>query len=303
MDHNGRSNDLKISVVIPVYNDRESLELCLQALKKQTLHQNQFEVIVVNNGPEGSIKRGEEWASNVTCCHEPMPGSYAARNRGASVARGKVLAFTDADCIPDPRWLENAMYCFGQSGCDMIGGSISLFKKDQGSNLAYIYEMHHLFKQKTNVEQGVSVTANFFIKREAFEEAGGFNASIKSMGDIEFTGRCTENDLSLVYSEAAKVRHPARSTVSEVIKRRRRIVCWKTIHSGLDGKDKRSVLVRLAVIKLFFGTLHFLRKKPKSEKIMDAVRLKWMIAIVTGYELFVRLTIAAGFIDPYEVRQ
>ncbi len=303
MDRNGQSKDLKISVVIPVYNDPESLELCLQALKKQTLHQNQFEVIVVNNGQVGSIKRGEEWASNVTCCHEPIPGSYAARNRGATVARGKMLAFTDADCIPDPGWLEQAMNCFSQTGCDMIGGAIDLFKRDRGSNLAYIYERHHLFTQKTNVEQGVSVTANFFIKREAFEEADGFNASIKSMGDMEFTGRCTENGLSLVYSGAAKVRHPARATVSEVMKRRRRIVCWKTIHSGLAGRGKRIRLMRLALIRVFFGVRHFLKKKPKNGKLQDMVRLKWMIAIVTVYELFVRLTIAAGFIDPNEVRQ
>jgi len=303
MDRKGQSNDLKISVVIPVYNDRESLELCLQALKKQTLQQNQFEVIVVNNGLVGSIRQGKEWGSNVTCCHEPMPGSYAARNRGASVARGSVLAFTDADCIPDPRWLEHAMNCFSQTGCDMIGGEIDLFKRDHGSSLAYIYEKHHLFKQKTNVEQGVSVTANFFIKREAFEEAGGFNASIKSMGDMDFTGRCTENGHKLVYSGEAKVRHPARATVSEVIKRRRRIVCWKTIHSGLAGKGKRIRLVRLALIRALFGARHLLKKKTKNGKLPDRVRLKWMIAIVTGYELFVRLTIAAGFIDPHEVRQ
>jgi|GEM_PF-508336 len=303
MEHNGQSKDLKISVVIPVYYDRESLELCLQALKKQTLQKNQFEVIVVNNGPVGSIKRGEEWASNVTCCHEPMPGSYAARNRGASVAHGSVLAFTDADCIPDPRWLEQALDCFRQTGSDMIAGAIDLFKRDKGSKLAYIYEKHHLFKQKTNAEQGVSVTANFFIKREAFEEAGGFNASIKSMGDMEFTGRCTENGLSLVYSGAAKVRHPARATVSEVMNRRRRIVCWKTIHNGLAENDKRFSLVRLAVIKVLYGLRNVLRKKPKEGGVPGRIRLMWMIAVVTGYEFFVRLNIATGLIDPYEVRQ
>lgn len=260
MDFNGQSKELKISVIIPVYNDLESLELCLAALKEQTLPRNVFEVIVVNNGPVDSITQSDEWASHVVVCHESLPGSYAARNKGASLARGKLLAFTDADCIPEPRWLEYALECFSQTGCDMIGGEIELFKTGPGSNLAYIYEKHHLFKQKTNVEQGVSVTANFFIRRAAFEEAGGFNAEIKSMGDMEFTGRCTERGLNLIYSEKAKVRHPARASVRAVIKRRHRIVCWKTIHGGLAGKGKGIRLVRLSLIKLLFGLQKTIKK-------------------------------------------
>lgn len=303
MDYKELTMVLKVSVIIPVYHDQESLELCLDALKRQTLQQNEFEVIVVNNGPVNSIKRSKEWAPNVTCCHESMPGSYAARNKGASIAQGMLLAFIDSDCIPGPGWLEYALECFRQDGCDMVGGAIELFKPIPGSNLAYIYEKNHLFIQKSNVEKGVSVTANFFIKREAFEESGGFNAEIKSMGDIEFSRRCTQKGLNLFYSGEAKVRHPARATVSEVLKRRRRIVCWKAIHSDLVGKGKRVRLVRLALIRAYYGARHFVKKKPKNKRFPDMIRLKWMIAVVTVYEFYVRLNVASGIIDPYEVRQ
>ena len=120
---------------------------------------------------------------------------------------------------------------------------------------------------------------------------------------MEFTGRCTESGLKLVYSEMAKVRHPARVSISDVLKRRRRIVCWKTIHGGLDGKGKRIRLLRLAIIRALFDFRSFIRKKPKKGNVADTLRFQWMIAIVATYEFYVRLKISIGAMDPRDVRE
>jgi len=88
-----------------------------------------------------------------------------------------------------------------------------------------------------------------------------------------------------------------------VLNRRRRIVCWKTIHAGLAAKGKKIRLIRLTLIVSFFGGRDFLRKKAKSGNFNDHFRLKMMIALVTMYEFTVRLSIAANFLDPYKVRQ
>ncbi len=57
------------------------------------------------------------------------------------------------------------------------------------------------------------------------------------------------------------------------------------------------------MIKLYFGFSSLIRKKPKSGNMSDMLRLKLMIAVVTIYVFFVRLSIAGGVINPHEVRQ
>ena len=59
----------------------------------------------------------------------------------------------------------------------------------------------------------------------------------------------------------------------------------------------------MALIRALFGFHSFIRKKTTNGSLPDTLRLKWMILLVTVCETFVRLNIAAGYIDPYEVRQ
>src|ERR1041385_9155423 len=101
-----------VSVVIPVLGDAERLALCLDALDRQTLPANRFEVIVVDNASdrdEAIAAVVAEHAPRFRLLHEPRPGSYAARNRAIADARGTIIAFTDADCIPRPDWLERGI--------------------------------------------------------------------------------------------------------------------------------------------------------------------------------------------------
>jgi len=95
-----------VSVIIPVYNDPERLKTCLQALEEQTYPQSSYEVIVVDNGSDESIEPIVTEFNQAKAGYEPHPGSYAARNKGLSLARGEVIAFTDADCIPALDWIE-----------------------------------------------------------------------------------------------------------------------------------------------------------------------------------------------------
>jgi len=95
-----------ISAIIPVYNDSIRLRTCLQALEEQTYPKGAYEVIVVDNGSDESIEPIVAEFNQAKASYEPHPQSYAARNKGLSLARGGVIAFTDSDCIPAPDWIE-----------------------------------------------------------------------------------------------------------------------------------------------------------------------------------------------------
>ena len=131
---------ITISVIIPYYGEREALDRCLLSLSRQSLNQDEFEVIVVNNDPGSKLvlPSGIRCA-NVTVVEEQRPGSYAARNRGVQQARGRWLAFTDTDCVPDEKWLEAGLQ--GARQQDPLGGHIELTMTHPAS-LAEQYDVH-----------------------------------------------------------------------------------------------------------------------------------------------------------------
>ena len=95
-----------VSVIIPVLERYEALGGCLRALAGQSYPPDRIEILVVDNG---RIPRAEEALGGgrgpVRFLHEPVKGSYRARNRGLREARGSIYAFTDSDCIPDRDWI------------------------------------------------------------------------------------------------------------------------------------------------------------------------------------------------------
>jgi glycosyltransferase involved in cell wall biosynthesis len=94
----------RISVIVPVRHDTR-LDACLAALGRQTLPRDRFEVIVADDGPDPAVLSLAA-RHGVRCVSTPAAGSYAARSAAVAVAAGEVLAFTDADCVPPPTWLE-----------------------------------------------------------------------------------------------------------------------------------------------------------------------------------------------------
>ncbi|MBO1348747.1 MAG: glycosyltransferase family 2 protein [Hormoscilla sp. GUM202] len=98
-----------VSVIIPVYNDAEPLRTCLECLENQTYPKESYEVIVVDNASQSDTASVVNEFSQAMITYEKKPGSYAARNKGISVAKGEIIAFTDADCIPAADWIEKGV--------------------------------------------------------------------------------------------------------------------------------------------------------------------------------------------------
>lgn len=215
--------NLPVSVVIPVYNDAARLAQCLQALSIQSLGADRFEVIVVDNGSNDSPERVVTGFPFARCLVEPLPGSYNARNTGAAAALGACLAFTDSDCRPDRDWLVNAVDYFNSNpGVSAIGGRIELDCSGMPS-AAELYERIYAFRQERYVGQhGFAATANLIVRRDAFEEVGPFDGNRKSGGDLEWGQRLVTTGLVLQYVAQVTVHHPARSTLGDLIRKRRR---------------------------------------------------------------------------------
>lgn len=214
-----------ISVIIPVYGDGD-MRSCLESITGQFNANHQGEILVVDNNQPADQRLEDVCSgfSQVRYIHERKPGSYSARNRGLTEAKGDVVAFTDADCIPQSGWLESG--CVGMSdGAGLAAGRVSLVTPDgHRDNSVEAYEKIFAFQQRYSVERhGYGVTANLFCLRKVFEQVGPFDESLYSGGDIEWCTRAVRAGYSIVYCDDAVVSHPPRASLMALMRKGRRL--------------------------------------------------------------------------------
>lgn len=217
-----------VSAIIPVYNDSERLKFCLQALENQTYSKDCYEVIVVDNASEEDLKSVVSQFSQAKYAYEEQPGSYVARNQGISVAKGEIIAFTDADCIPDSDWIEKGVASLvNNPECGLVGGKIELFfKNPEKPTSVELFERIELnFSQKAKLEKyQFAMTANLFTFKSVIDKIGNFDSNLKSGGDRQWGQRVFTAGYKQVYADDARVAHPARHTFPELRKRLTRLV-------------------------------------------------------------------------------
>ena len=111
---------MKISIVIPVYNEAGALSACLEAIARQTIRP--YEVLVVdNNSTDGTAAIAESF-DFVKLLHESRQGVIYARACGFDAARGDIIARIDADSILPADWLESVETVFADEHVDAVSG-------------------------------------------------------------------------------------------------------------------------------------------------------------------------------------
>lgn len=213
---------LFVSVIIPVFNDSESLKTCLAALESQTYPKSLYEVIVVDNGSDEDIEGVISQFSQALITYESYPGSYAARNKGISLAQGDVIGFTDADCIPAFDWIEKGVAnLLRMPKCGLVAGKIEVFFKNSAQPTAVeLYENIRAFPQKKYLENyRFGATANLWTLRSIIDDVGVFEHTLKSGGDVEWGERVFAAGYKQIYADDTCVAHPARESWGQLCKK------------------------------------------------------------------------------------
>ncbi len=281
-----------VSIIIPTYNDWETLSFCLDALARQSYASNMFEIIIVNNNP--ALQHPETYPIPLNCriVDEAKPGSYAARNKGIEISKGHILGFTDSDCIPDENWIYNAVtYMIDNSDAERIAGHVELFYKAAKLNHVELYETVFAFNQELYVKQDASsVTANMFTYRRIFKEVGLFNEAMMSGGDYEWSKRAQNCGVSIHYLKTAFVKHPSRFRIDELLIKAKRVGGGQAMFKSNKGKK---------FISAFFRLLYDLRPPVKTIPVINArgrkfniyqksmiFYIRYYLSIVTAIEKF-----------------
>lgn len=209
-DRGVRMEVVDLSVVIPFYNAASTLALCLEGLSRQRLPRDRFEVIAVdNNADDGSADVVRRYP-DVQLLHEPTQGAYAARNRGAAAARGRILVLTDPDCVADSDWLETIAREMQAPEIDvLIGGYVPPVHSNSLRLLVFYENTKDAFVFGSGIpELYYGHTNNMAIRRQAFERFGPF-VDRRRGADTIFVRRVVNAlPCSVVrYSAAARVHH------------------------------------------------------------------------------------------------
>lgn len=208
------------SVVVPVYRQWHLAGKLLASLAAQTLPRASFEVILVDNGsPEVPALD----APGVMVLRCEAPGSYAARNLGAAAARGRWLAFTDADCVAAPDWLAT-LHAAALAGAErLLAGTVRMVASSARPGASEIYDLVKGIPQERYIRRGYAATANLAVPRAVFERLGGFDSGRFSGGDAEFCRRAGRAGVTIALVGEAVVKHPARTSWAEIATKARRI--------------------------------------------------------------------------------
>lgn len=125
-------NDIKISIVVPIYNTEKYLRECLNSLISQTLRE--IEIILVDDGStdlSGKIcDEYKEKYNNIRVIHQLNAGQSAARNNGVKVAKGEYIQYVDSDDYIIPTACEYLYNAAKQSGADIVRGDCLNEKDD-----------------------------------------------------------------------------------------------------------------------------------------------------------------------------
>ena len=217
---------MKVSVIVPVYNDPR-VEDCILSLLSQDYSKDLYEIIVVDNNSNDSTSEIIQ-RFDVKYLRENKRGSYHARNKGLEIASGEVAVFIDADCVADPHWLSALLEGFKDSNVGGVGGRI-LKREPQTWVQAYAEDLaeQQLTPQYLPFHDApYIVTANAAYRMSVLRMLQGFDARFRSGGDVDLAWRVQAKGFKVVTAPDAIVHHAARETVKGYFKQYFTYAAW-----------------------------------------------------------------------------
>ncbi len=214
-----------VSVIVPVRNESKAIEPTLRALLTQEFPADRYEVIVADGVSEDEtvpiVRRLQGEFANLKLVFNPARLASAGRNTAIRHMSGEVAVVVDGHCsVPDPRYLQNLVDAFEQSGANSLGRPQPLDAPDpspfqQALGVARASRLGHnpdsdIFSD-TPKFVGPESTAVAY-RRPVFHTVGLFDPAFDACEDVEFNTRVRAAGLTCYFDPKLKVRYHPRAT-------------------------------------------------------------------------------------------
>lgn len=216
---------LKISVIIPAYNSRNTIRQCLTSLRNQNYQQN-FEIILVDSSDDGTDEIVKREFPEVTLIHLPVktdPGK--ARQLGIENSRGSLILFIDSDCVAPEDWISQYEMLHQQyPNIAAIGGSVVNGREHIATSWAgYIAEFRDFIPQHSAGFVKHLPTLNISYKRWVFEKYGQFHNSYYPQEDLVFNYQLIQAGEKILFEPKIVVRHYHNPSFKAFLQHQKRI--------------------------------------------------------------------------------
>ena len=221
-----------ISIYIPCHNAESYIARCLDSILIQTI--KPIEILIIDDGSnDKTIDIATKYPVEIIRLPS-HPGLAAARNAAIKAARGEFVASLDADCIPEPRWLENLAKNLEDGRVAGAGGMLVENYREKPADRWRAVHMRQNWGVTKVVNPPFLFGCNTLFRKSALEEVGLYDERFSTNGeDVDISFRLRGKNYSLVYDPSSVVRHLKRDTISSVLK-----ADWRWGYSSSGDTEK-----------------------------------------------------------------
>lgn len=178
-----KSEQLFVSVIIPVYNGAAFLAEAVESIQRQAYEP--LEIIIVDDGStDGTAQVAANFKGNVSYVYQPNSGAMVARNRGLKMARGNVIAFLDADDFWSDNKLELQLAHLANTPTEIVLGYTQYVRLSQSKDGIQLEKYPESWP---DLSLGGAV-----MRRSTFERVGSLDQALPFCDDVDWFLRAKE---------------------------------------------------------------------------------------------------------------
>jgi hypothetical protein len=197
-----KSDNLRVSFVIPVRNDARRLQRCLASIRANCNGPRLALIVVDNGSTDSSVEVARQWGATVL--ERPGLSVSELRNAGALAADGDVLAFVDADHEIASDWTVHAVATLCQENVGAAGAPY-----EAPTDGTWVQRTYDLLRARARTVRDVEWlgSGNLVIWREVFESIGGFDTTLETCEDVDLCRRVRLAGLRILQNPTLKSVH------------------------------------------------------------------------------------------------
>jgi glycosyltransferase involved in cell wall biosynthesis len=245
---------MRVSFIIPVQKFKACLLETLKAVGElQGLSKENYEILVIQNGPKASIPSWIKDNGQVQCFHVKESSIPKARNFGLHHGQFEYVCYLDEDSVCSPKWLEEALYFVSHKN---VGAYQS---PSWRKNKILRFEEHYL---KTELFNGTILfdTGASFFKKEALLAVEGFDETFKRVEDLDLAMRLANNGWIISYGTLVVGGTDRPSTLQGI---------YNFVESIFHSKRLVQKHHLLAEMKVFPKDFRLIAKRPPLKKLIE----------------------------------